>query len=178
MKRWEDKGAFLEAPGPVKLRRYRPGRLPNAAECVDCLIVINDDADGDPRPRVAISNGASWDYLARGDQLVSAPPSTSLVVQPSRPSEIDITPMVRAAVEAALPAMIPQPVKVIEQIRHEPVAIGGEAAQLREHIKALATANLEISEHLNTVLVQCADLMERVEYLERHALAKAEIKAA
>ena len=127
MKRWEDKGAFLEAPGPVKLKRYRPGRLPNAAECVDCLIVINDDADGDPRPRVAISNGASWDYLVRGDQLVSAPPSTSLVVQPSRPSEIDITPMVRAAVEAALPAMIPQPVKVIEQIRHEPVAIGGEA---------------------------------------------------
>ncbi len=178
MRRWEDKGSCLEAPLPVRLKRYKPGRLPNAAECVDCLIVVNDDADGVPRARLALSNGASWDYIGYVvDAVPAVAPSTALVVQPSAPREIDLTPLVRAAVDAALPAMIPPPVKVVEQIAQGPIPNGDEMAQLREHIKLLAAANLDLSEHLNTVLRNCADLEVRVDYIERNALAKAEIAA-
>jgi len=174
MRPFDDLGHCVRATKPIVLKTYDPGKLPDPAQCVGGLILVNDRANGDPRPRLAVSNGASWDYCARADEING----TSLAVAVNRPSEIDITPMVRAAVDAALPALMPAQIKVIEQRPQGAITDGGEALQLREHIKALATANLEISEHLNSVLVQCADLMERVEYLERHALAKAEIKAA
>jgi hypothetical protein len=178
MRRWEDKGAYLEAPLPVRLKRYKPGRLPNAAECVDCLIVVNDDSDSVPRARLALSNGASWDYIGYVvDAVPAAAPSTALVVQPSAPREIDLTPLVRAAVDAALPAMIPPPVKVVEQITQSHIPSGDEVAKLREHVKVLAAANLELSEHLHVVLRQFGDLEARVDYIERNALAKAEIAA-
>jgi len=179
MRRFEDRGAYLEAPGPVRLRRYRPDKLPNAAECVDCLIIINDDRDGVPRARLAMSNGASWDFIACAHEVehVAVPqPSTAVTVQPVRPAEIDLTPMVRAAVEAALPAMLPQPVKVIEHRSESPLAGLAQLDQLRDDIGTLARANIEIGEHLPLIARQLAEVMARVEFIEQNALARAQLE--
>jgi len=168
----DDAGHMVVANKPLRLgqRVYAPDKLPCPVQCAGCVILVNDRHDS-RRLRMALSDGSAWVFFVREGET----PRQDVV---ARPADIDLTPMVRAAVEAALPAMLPRPVKVVEQIRHDPLPIGGESPQLREGVKALAAANLEISEHLNRVLTECADLMERVAYLEQNALAKAEIKAA
>lgn len=166
---FRDEGHMLVANKPLRLGKvYRPGKLPCPVQHAGCVILVNDSNGGD-RLRLALSDGSSWVYFVREGEV--SPQAVSV-----RPSEIDLTPMVRAAVEAALPALIPQPVKIIEQVREKALPDLTQMDKLREDIRMLAVANLEISEHLNPISQKLADLMARVEFIEQNALAKAELE--
>lgn len=170
MKPLVDDGHMLVAQKPFRLGRrvYAPDRLPCPVQHAGCLILVNDRHDAG-RMRVAFSDGSSWVYFVREGEVTSQAVTV-------RPAEIDLTPMVRAAVEAALPAMIPQPVKVIEQVQQQALPDLTQMDKLREDIRMLAVANLEISEHLNPIAEKLADLMARVEFIEQNALARAELE--
>lgn len=73
MNPWIDSDGVGVARFPVRLRSYRPDALPPAAKFVDCLILINDSGDGNPRQRLALSNGASWDVIGELPVVASAP---------------------------------------------------------------------------------------------------------
>lgn len=155
----EHEGHRVAVPLPLALRRYEANKLPDPGQCVDCLIIVNDRSDGQPRARFAVSNGASWDFYVREDQAVS---SQAVAL---RPAEIDLTPMVRAAVEAALPALVSQPaVKVIQGPQMSP-----------NDLQAVAQGMLEMSEHVNKVLNENADLRARIEFLESRAIVDARL---
>lgn len=94
-KPFRDDGQAVAANKPLRLRRYDSSvGLPDPGECVDALIVVNDQADGVPRARLALSNGASWDFVA---VLVDIPASTQQTV--------DIEPMVLKAVREVAPQL-------------------------------------------------------------------------
>ena len=57
-------GARVVTGWPLKLHRYDPGKLPDPADVLDCLLIVNDRSDGIPRGRPVCSNGASYDQLA------------------------------------------------------------------------------------------------------------------
>lgn len=167
MKPIEDQGHLAQATKPFKPKYYDEGRLPDPVQCAGCIIGVVNRQDHN-RLSVRISDGSSW--LTLGVAGVAQ----SVAVQQ------DITPLVRAAVEGMLPTMIPS-VPTVKVIEHQPQGAfpsGTEIADLRESIRVLANANLEISDHLQSVLSEYADVMARLEFVERHALARAEIKAA
>lgn len=173
MKPFFDEGHRVRATKPLALRRYQAGKLPDAAQCVDCLIIVNDQYDGVARGRLAISNGATWDHVAWIDDVGSG---SALAVVPQPRAEVDLTPLVRAAVDAALPGLMPPAVKVVEHVRDQALPPAAELGKLREDIRALAVANLEISEHLQRVIHENAELMARIEYVEQNAIARAELE--
>ncbi len=160
----EDKGHLIEATRPLKIKRYELGRLPDPGQCVDCLIIINDRSDGTPRGRLAMSNGASWDHLAWLDELK---PGTAVAV---RPADIDLQPMIQEAVRQALPAVVHQPPLALKVIQ-------GPAQDTSEAYKAMAQAVLEMSEHVNRLQFESAELRAEVEFLKRHAVAKVDVRA-
>ena len=146
----EDDGHRARATKPLALRRYEAGKLPDPGQCVDCAIIVNDRSDGVPRARLAISNGASWDFYVREDEI-----GTSKAVG-VRPVERDITPMIQAAVDAALPALVTAPaVKVIQGPQSTP-----------NDVKELAAAMLDISGHVNGLANEHADLRAELETLK------------
>lgn len=162
----EDLGHAAALTKPLRLKRYRAGNLPDAGQCTDCLIIINDQHDGIPRARVALSNGATWDHLAWLDDLGG--------INAAVPT-VDVSALAREAVNRAI-AEAPQPaVKLIA-----PSGDSGGA-----DVRVLAQGLLEASDHLATLAQKDAelearmrrieDLESRIEYIERHALAKAEI---
>jgi len=57
-------------------------------------------------------------------------------------------------------------------------AVAPRAAVPDDGAKAMAEAVLVLSEHVNRLLNDCADLAARVEFLEKHAIARAELKSA
>lgn len=172
MKPFEDLGHAVRLTKPIRVKRYEMKHLPDPGQCVDCLIVVNDRSDGQPRARLALSNGASWDMLGYLDDAPSHVPSQSVAV---RPTEIDLTPLVRQAVEAALPGMIPPAVKVIESRANVP---DDTLQQLQAADRVTSQALIEFSEHINSLLRDRAEMMARIEYLETHAIAKVGIKGA
>jgi hypothetical protein len=145
---------------------YAPDRLPDAVQMAGCLIGVNDSRGGTPRQRLALSNGASWDLFARVDEL--AQPSQGLAVA----EQFDIVPLVRAAVAEMLPS-IQAPLRVIHPpaIAHMPADSATEIKEAQRHI---AIAVLEVSEHVNRLLLENADLRARIEHIERVALARVE----
>lgn len=169
MAAFRDEGHMIVANKPLHLGKvYRPGKLPCPVKHAGCVILINDPNDSN-RIRLALSDGSSWINFVREGEVTSQAVTV-------RPSEIDLTPMVRAAVEAALPAMLPQPVKIINEPRQAALPDLTQLDKLREDIRMLAVANLEISEHLNPIAQKLADLMARVEFIEQNALARAELE--
>ena len=162
----DDDGHMLVATKPLRLGRrvYAPDKLPCPVQCAGCVILVNDRQDTG-RLRMALSDGSAWVYFVReGENDVVS-------------NSVDLTPLVRAAVADALPGLVANPVKVIDHVRQQALPDGNKLAELQQSIRALAAANLEISEHLDKVLADNADLWARVDFLERHALAKAEIAA-
>jgi len=162
----EDRGHSLAVTRPFQLRRYEADRLPDPGQCTDCVIVVNDRSDGQPRARLALSNGASWDVFARVDEI--KPSSTAVAVQP----HYDLAPLVHAAVAEMLPSIQPPQLKVIQAPAQLPSDSGWQHGQ-----KVITDALVEMAEHVNRLLRENADLMARVEYLERHALARVETAA-
>jgi hypothetical protein len=168
MAAFRDEGHMSVANKPLRLRLYRSDKLPCPVQHAGCVILVNDRQDAE-RLRLALSDGSSWIQFVREGE--AAPQAVTV-----RPAEVDLTPMVRSAVEAALPAMLPQPVKVIEHVREAPLPDLAKLDQLREDIKVLAAADIEIGEHLGPMLRQIAELMARVEFIEQNALARARLE--
>jgi hypothetical protein len=166
MKPIEDCGAYIQIHKPVKPRFYTPDRLPDATQCAGCYIGVNDSRDGVPRVRYAISNGASWDYVARVDELPQ--PSQG----PAVAQQFDLVPLVQAAVADMLPSF-QAPLRVIHPpaIAHMPADSATEIKLAQRHI---ATAVLEVSDHVNILMRENADLRARIEHIERVALARVE----
>jgi len=162
----EDRGHSLAVTRPFQLRRYDAGSLPDPGQCTDAIIVLNDRSDGMPRARLALSNGASWDLFAYVNEL--AQPLQGLAVA----EQFDLVPLVRAAVAEMLPS-IQAPLRVVQ-----PPAIAhmtaDSATGIKDAQKHIAIAVLEVSEHVNRLLLENADLRARIEYIERVALAKVE----
>jgi hypothetical protein len=155
--RIEDKGHLFESSKPLRPRWYRPGRLPDAAQCAGSIIGINDSEDGNPRGRLAISNGASWDSLAYvGDS------GGPVYVPATVPHQQDITALVNMAVADAMRSL-PRP-------DHRSLAPPPLPASAQpDEMKALAAAVLEMSGIIEA-------LQQRIEFIEQHAIARAELK--
>ena len=162
----EDEGHLLRMNKPLRLIFYAPDRLPDAVQMAGCIIGVNDSRDGAPRQRLAMSNGASWDYVARVDELPQ--PSHG----PAVAQQFDLVPLVQAAVADMLPSF-QAPLRVIHPpaIAHMPADSATEIKLAQRHI---ATAVLEVSEHVNRLMLENADLRARIEHIERVALARVE----
>lgn len=163
----EDDGHLLRLTKPLRLVFYAPDRLPDAVQMAGCLIGVNDSRDGVPRHRLAMSNGASWDLFARVDDL--AQPSQSLAVA----QQYDLAPLVHAAVAEMLPSLQAPTLRVVQPpaIAHMPAE---DVARLNEGQKHVASAILEITEHVNRLLLENDELRARLEYVERVAVARVE----
>lgn len=167
MRAIDDGGACIVSAKPFRpsKRVYEPGKLPDPVQCAGGLILVNDRGDAS-RLRLALSDGSSWRFARFDDgspALAAAQP-------------VDIMPAVREAVMAVLPALQQSQVRVIE---HSPDGQpDARVQQLQEAQQVGAEAILEMADHVNRLLVQCAELMARVEYLENTALSKAQIVGA
>lgn len=69
----QQNGARVATGWPVMLHRYETGTLPDPADMLDCLLIVNDRSDGVPRARVVVSNGASYDTIAYLTDVAAAP---------------------------------------------------------------------------------------------------------
>jgi hypothetical protein len=150
----DDLGYALRLNRPLKLQRFDPRRLPDPAECVDCLIIVNDRSDGVPRARLALSNGASWDFVAIVGEGTAVAPMT------------DLQPLVRQAVAAELPSLLPQ-----QEVRMLSPPPG-------QDLQPLANAVLEMAEQVNRLMAENIELRDRVDQLDRHAIVGAELRRA
>jgi len=169
MKPIEDIGHLAQATKPFKPRYYDDEKLPDPVQCAGSIIGVRNRNDHN-RLGLRVSDGSSWLPLQVG--AAAAP-----VVQQ------DITPLVRAAVESMLPALVPQPVKVIDHAQQSQITNGAELSQLRNDLRVLAQANLDITEHLNPIADKIDDLEAQIQALREHVRAIdstpiTEIKAA
>lgn len=77
-------GARVVTGWPLKLHRYDPGKLPDPADTLDCLLIVNDRSDGIPRARLVLSNGASYDTVAYLTDIPAGSPAA--VLAPALPA--------------------------------------------------------------------------------------------
>lgn len=159
----EDRGHKAEATKPLQIKRYEAGKLPDPGQCIDCIIVVNDRLDGQPRARLAMSNGAAWDHLAWMDDA-------KVGVHSARPAAVDLMPMIREAVDAALPDRTQAPPRLVIESTAQQVTHNTD-----DNSKLIADAMLEMSDHVTRMQRENADLMARVEFLEKYAVAKVNI---
>ena len=150
MKALEVVGPALVARRPLRLQRFEAGRTPDPAECVDCLIIINDRNDGQPRAGLALSNGQSWDIIAYLDQAATG-----------SQAPINIAPMVREAVAAQLAHQPTHPVANVIQ--------GVPAIEVKDthDLQAIATAMLELAEQNTALQRRVWELEQRFDSLDR-----------
>lgn len=162
MKPIEDIGHAAAATKPLRLKRYDvQNGLPDPAQCVDCAILVNDRSKPSEPARLAIASGSGWDFYTR-----ESTQSAAVVVQ--QVPQVDLTALAREALQGALPQLLAQQPKVIQQ-QPAPQLPSGDA-------KALANALLELSQHMQTLQRENAELMARVEFLEKHALGRVTLK--
>lgn len=107
----EQNGARVKTGWPVQIHRYEPGKLPDPADVLDCLLIVNDRTDGVPRARLVLSNGASYDTVAyltdipAGSPAVMAAALPALTLPPPLPVQT-----VAAEVSRQIATLRPQPV--------------------------------------------------------------------
>lgn len=148
----EDEGHRLVATKPLRLgqRVYDPSKLPDPVQCAGCAILVN--ARGDPNDlRVMVSTGSRWRALAFADEV-----QQGQTVVP----QVDLAALAREQVALALrslPQLAPQPVQLIES----------QPQQTSENGAALATAILEMSEHVNMLLSEYAKLKVRIDEIDK-----------
>lgn len=141
MKPVRDLGHAVEFLRPLKLPVFEPGGLPDPAQCVGCLILINDRGDGVPYPYLALSNGASWDRCAR---LADVPRGTIA----ERPS-VNVQPLVERAVAQMLPALMP-PMPPMPAIA-APVPLQAQAVPASDDLKVVADGMLAMAEEISAL---------------------------
>lgn len=144
----EDGGSVATVLKPLRIPVYEPGRLPDPVTCTGSIILINDRRDGNPRPSLAVSNGASWDVYARVDQAQQV----TQIVQ--SPTTVDVTPLVVTAVRDMLPALVS---RATQQALPAPMATSDPAP--------FAQAILDMAEHMHA-------MQSRIDYIEQHALGR------
>jgi hypothetical protein len=148
MKPIELQGAVAAATRPLRLRRYEPGQLPDPGACVDSLIVVNDRSTPGSAG-LRVSDGSSW-----------------LDPGAAQPQSVDVTPIVREAVHELLPALLARP------------AAPALSAPPPDDVRAIAGHLLQMVDTVNDLAHRLAEAEARVEFLERTALGRAEIKGA
>jgi hypothetical protein len=151
----DDLGHLVQINKPLALRVYDPGRLPCPVQNANALITVNNRADGDSLCPM-ISDGSRWRRLKFADE------NDSVAVQH------DITALVREAVASVLPT-IPS-IKVIEHAKQPFQSVLPDMTnldELREAIRDLASANLEIGQHLSVVLREHAELRAELEAIKQ-----------
>jgi hypothetical protein len=168
MKPFEDIGHAVAAQKPLKLVRREPGRLPDPGQCVDGLVVENDRSDGTPRGRVAVSNGASWDHLAYRHEVEDLAKKfdefrkRALATVP----HVDLAELAREQVALAA-RHLPQPQPIAHQAQALPQLAGDDLTALREADRSTAEAILCLSEHVNRLLMENAEIRAELEAIKR-----------
>lgn len=157
MKPVELVGAVAAVTRPLRLRRYEAGHLPDPGACVDSLIAVNDRS----RPGsvgLRFSDGSSW--LA----------CSGVVVQQQGPAHqtVDVTPLVQQAVREMLPALVPAAVPLLPS--------AGGAGPDAEQVRQLAGHMLQLVDTINDLAARLGDAEARLEFLERSAVARVELK--
>lgn len=166
MKPLEDAGTALQVNKPLRLKRYEPNRLPDP-ETPDCLIIINDRHNGVPRGRLALSNGAAWDHVAWLDEI-GAPRET-----------VDMMPLVRQAVEAAVAQLPAQEVRVVERHPNHPPALPQSVpSEIGNQIGTVARAAADMGADMLRLQQEIVELKARLEFVERNALARVGVEVA
>jgi len=148
----EDGGSVATILKPLKIPVYEPGRLPDPVTCTGSIILINDRRDGNPRPSLAVSNGASWDIYSRVDQAQQV----TQIVQ--SPTTVEVTPLVVAAVRDMLPALV---TRATQQALPAPMD--------NQNTGALAQALLELAEQMQA-------MQGRIVEIEQTALGRVEVQ--
>ena len=132
----EPDGAVAACARPFRPPAYEPSRVPDPIACAGAVITINDRHDGNPRPHLAMSNGASWDRYVRADEVESL--VRKLVTELLKtPPNIDLTPLVRDEVRAIVPALV-------ERASRPPIQ--PPPPTMADQDPAIATAILELNE--------------------------------
>jgi len=148
----EDGGSVATVLKPLRIPVYEPARLPDPVTCTGSIILINDRRDGNPRPSLAVSNGASWDIYARVDQAQQV----TQIVQ--SPTTVEVTPLVVAAVRDMLPALV---TRATQQALPAPMD--------NQNTGALAQALLELAEQMQA-------MQSRIVEIEQTALGRVEVQ--
>jgi len=164
----EDRGHLVAVTKPLQLHRRNSDRLPDAGQCTDCLLIINDMHDGVPRARLALSNGATWDHLAYRHEVEDLAKrfdefrKRALAPVPN----VDLAELAREQVALAA-RHLPQPQPIAHQAHALPQLAGDDLAALREADRSTAEAILCLSEHVNRLLMENAEIRAELEAIKR-----------
>lgn len=143
----EPDGAVAACARPFRPPAYEPSRVPDPITCAGAVITINDRHDGNPRPHLAMSNGASWDRYVRADEVESL--VRKLVTELLKtPPNIDLAPLVRDEVRAIVPSLVDRASRPV--IQQQPPMIDPNPA-LAEAIMQLNEAHREMAERLSAI---------------------------
>ncbi len=143
----EPDGAVAACARPFRPPSYEPNRVPDPITCAGAVITINDRHDGNPRPHLAMSNGASWDRYVRADEVESL--VRKLVTELLKtPPNVDLTPLVRDEVRAIMPALVERASR--PQIQPPPTMTDLNPA-IAEAIMQLNEAHREMAERLSAI---------------------------
>lgn len=143
----EPEGAVAVCARPFRPPAYEPNRVPDPITCASAVIVINDRHDGNPRPHLAMSNGASWDRYVRADEVESL--VRKLVAELLKtPPNIDLTPLVRDEVRAIVPSLVERASR--PAISQPPTVIDTNPA-IAEAIMQLNEAHAELASRVQAI---------------------------
>lgn len=157
MKTIEDRGHLIEATRPFKPPLRRPNGRGDPVQLAGSVILVCDPNDA-ASLHLEVSDGSRWRPLK-----FAAEPA-NVIAQPL--PNIDIEAIAREVLARAV-SQLPKP--SVQAIA--PSGDGGSEAN-----RVFAQAMLEVSDHVAKLAAEHADLMARVDYIERHALAAAKLK--
>lgn len=155
----EQSGARVRTGWPVQIHRYDPGNLPDPADVLDCLLIVNDRADGIPRVRLVLSNGASYDTVA---YLTDIPAGSSVAAAHVLPA---------LALPPPLPAPVPTALVAAEVSRQiatlQPVSDASRVAAL-EHRVAEQDHRLADCERIIDEFIAAAKASQQIKLKDRY----------
>ena len=114
-----------------------------------------------------MSNGAAWDHVAWLDEI-GAPRET-----------VDMMPLVRQAVEAAVAQLPAQEVRVVERHPNHPPALPQSVpSEIGNQIGTVARAAADMGADMLRMHQEIVELKARLEFVERNALARVGVEVA
>ncbi|TXH52672.1 MAG: hypothetical protein E6Q97_15210 [Desulfurellales bacterium] len=122
----EDGGCVAIITKPARLPVFDQNRVPDAVTCSGAAIIINDSRDGNPRPHLAVSNGASWDQYVRADEVESI-----------------VTALVSAQLKSLIPATVDVVLPAPQLASSQMTAVSDD-----DRFRVMAQAMLEMSEQI------------------------------
>lgn len=156
----EQNGARVKTGWPVQIHRYEPGKLPDPADVLDCLLIVNDRSDGIPRARLVLSNGASYDTVAYLTDIPAGSPAADLA--PELPA---------LTLPPPLPAPVPTALVVAEVSRQiatlQPVSDASRVAAL-EHRVAEQDHRLAECERIIDEFIAAAKASQQIKLKDRY----------